>query len=112
MGTVNALDTKYMTLQSKYDSLHSKFEQLQLNHTSLEKNAFQIQQKLTSLERIQGVANIGMIIDDSTETNRLELELQMTNNKLSSVENDVNGRKQDFIALFKDVSLGYPKIFP
>ena len=112
MGTVNALDTKYMTLQSKYDSLHSKFEQLQLNHTSLEKNAFQIQQKLTSLERIQGVANIEMIIDASTETNRLELELQMTNNKLSSVENDVNGRKQDFIALFKGVSLGYPKIFP
>ena len=36
MGTVNDLDTKYMTLQIKYDSLHSKFEQLQLNHTSLE----------------------------------------------------------------------------
>ena len=100
MGTVNALDTKYMTLQSKYDSLHSKFEQLQLNHTSLEKFAFQLQQKLAALESLKGVANLGMIIDARNETNRLELELQMTNNKLSSVENDVNARKQDFIALF------------
>ena len=100
MGTVNALDTKYMTLQSKYDSLHSKFEQLQLNHTSLEKFAFQLQQKLATLESLKGVANLGMIIDARNYTNSLELELQMTNNKLSSVENDVNARKQDFIALF------------
>ena len=100
MGTVNALDTKYTTLQSKYDSLHSKFEKLQLNHTSLEKNVFQLQQKLASLERLKGVANLGMIIDARNETNRLELELQMTNNKLSVVENDVSARKQDFIALF------------
>ena len=89
-----------MTLQSKYDSLHSKFEQLQLNHTSLEKFAFQLQQKLAALESLKGVANLGMIIDARNETNRLELELQMTNNQLSSVENDVNARKQDFIALF------------
>ena len=100
MGTVNALDTKYTTLQSKYDSLHSKFEKLQLNHTSLEKNVFQLQQKLASLERLKGDANLGMIIDARNETNRLELELQMTNNKLSVVENDVSARKQDFIALF------------
>ena len=100
MGTVNALDTKYMTLQSKYDSLHSKFEQLQLNHTSLEKFAFQLQQKLATLESLKGVANLGMIIDARNYTNSLELELQMTNNKLRSVENDVNARKQDFIALF------------
>ena len=100
MVTVNALDTKYMTLQSKYDSLHSKFEQLQLNHTSVEKFAFQLQQKLATLESLKGVANLGMIIDARNYTNSLELELQMTNNKLRSVENDVNARKQDFIALF------------
>ena len=41
-----------------------------------------------------------MIIDARNETHRLELELQITKNKLSSVENDVNARKQDFIALF------------
>jgi hypothetical protein len=94
------LDTKYITLQSKYGLLHSKFEQLQLNHTSLEKFAFQLQQKLAALESLKGVANLGMIIDARNETNRLELELQMTNNKLSVVENDVSARKQDFIALF------------
>jgi hypothetical protein len=63
MGTVNALDTKYMTLQSKYDLLHFTFEQLQLNHTSLEQFAFQLQQKLATLESLKGVANLGMIID-------------------------------------------------
>jgi len=89
-----------MTLQSKYDSLHAKFEQLQLNHTSLEKFAFQLQQKLASLESLKGGANLEMIIDTRYQTNRLELELQMTNKKLSSVENDVNARKQDFIAFF------------
>ena len=100
MGTVNDLDTKYMTLKSKYDSLHSKFEKLQLNHTSLENNAFQLQQKLASLESLKGDANLEMIIDARNETNRLELELKMTNNKLDVIENDVNARKQDFIALF------------
>jgi hypothetical protein len=78
------LDTKYITLQSKYGLLHSKFEQLQLNHTSLEKFAFQLQQKLAALESLKGVANLGMIIDARNETNRLELELQMTNNTSSS----------------------------
>jgi hypothetical protein len=79
-----------------------------LNHTSLEKNFFQLQQKLASLERLKGVANLGMIIDARNETNRLELELQMTNNKLSVVENDVSARKQDFIALFNKVSQEMP----
>jgi hypothetical protein len=52
-----------MTLQSKYDLLHFTFEQLQLNHTSLEQFAFQLQQKLATLESLKGVANLGMIID-------------------------------------------------
>jgi hypothetical protein len=38
------------------------------------------------------------------ETIHLEKTLQVTNNKMNAVINDVNTRKQDFIALFQRVS--------
>lgn len=88
MGTVNALDAKYMSLQSKYDSLNSKFEQLKLNHTSLEKFAYQLQQKLASLDdRNETNHYIALLRKANSTEYALEHAKLLINNSLAKFQN-------------------------
>ena len=67
------------------------------NNTVLKDKIELLEQNLTTMENTKSDLNF------RNETNRLEKALQMTNNKLSAVTNDVDARKQDFIALFQRV---------
>ena len=67
------------------------------NGTVLKDNVIQLERNLSAMENTKCCLNF------SKETSHLEKALQITNNKLNAVTNDVDARKQDFIALYQKV---------
>ena len=65
--------------------------------TVLKDNVLQFERNLSAMEKTKCCLNF------RSETSHLEKALQITNNKLNAVTNDVDARKQDFIALYRKV---------
>lgn len=99
-GTLENTDSNYIDLKIKYDLLQNAFNELKVNYSILEMYYHQVENKLTRIESLQGVSDLKIIDQIRNETHHLQQDLQATNYKLSSVVNDVNARKQDFLALY------------
>ena len=77
-------------------ALLQKFTGLNQNHTTLKDNVIQLDRNFT-------MENTKCYLNFRNETSHLVKALQITNNKVNAITNDVNARKQDFIALFQKV---------
>lgn len=73
---------------------------MKINNSRTNKYASLLEQEISNVKQLKNVANLQTVVNLTDDSERLEHELQITNNKMSSVANDVNARKQDFIALF------------
>jgi hypothetical protein len=94
-----ANDTK--TLVEEIIHLKRDHELLMTEVAGLIQNNTVLTDKIELLERnVTTMQNTQFDLNFRNATNRLEKALQMTNNKLNVVTNDVDARKQDFIALF------------
>ncbi|XP_071171990.1 heavy metal-binding protein HIP-like [Mytilus edulis] len=85
--------------------LCQKLTELELNNTHMNSYARILEQELISVKQLKSVANLETVLNISSETKHLKNELQLTNNQLQSIANDVNARKQDFIALFNKADM-------
>ena len=86
-----ALEEEIIHLKRDQELLKTEVAGFMQNTTVLRDKVMQLEQNLTIMQNTQCDLN-------------LEKTLQVTDNKLNVVINDVNARKQDFIALFKMVS--------
>ena len=91
------LEEEIIHLKRDQELLKTEVAGLIQNNTVLKDKIELLEQNLTTMENTKSDLNF------RNETNRLEKALQMTNNKLNAVTNDVDARKQDFIALFQRV---------
>lgn len=99
-GTLENTDSNYVDLKKKYNLLQNAFNELKVNYSILERFYHRMENKLTTIESMHGVSYLKSIDKLRNETNELQQDIQATNYKLSSVVNDVNARKQDFLALY------------
>jgi predicted RNase H-like nuclease (RuvC/YqgF family) len=93
-----ALEEEIIHLKRDQELLKTEVAGLMQNNTVLKDKVIQLEQNLTTMQNTQCDLNF------RNETIHLEKTLQVTNNKMNAVINDVNTRKQDFIALFQRVS--------
>lgn len=98
---LKTLEARFSELKNDHDALKVKFNQLQLNHSSLQKSSNQLEKEFTLLKQLPIVGELQFIVEVHNETKHLADELTLTKSKLGAVTNDVNARKQDFIALFQ-----------
>ncbi|CAG2192382.1 unnamed protein product [Mytilus edulis] len=92
-------------LQNEYNLVKAELNELKLNYSQTNQYNSLLEQELSAVKQLKSVANLQTILNLTDDTKRLEHELQIMNNKMSSIANDVSARKQDFIALFNKAEL-------
>lgn len=95
----------YSNLQIKYDLVKAELNEVKLNSTQTCKYARVLEGEIETIKHLKIMADLQAIVNISIKANNTEHELKTTKTKLDSVVNDVNARKQDFIALFNKADL-------
>ncbi|CAG2192380.1 unnamed protein product [Mytilus edulis] len=100
-GDMRKMISNYSKLQNEYTLVKAELNVLKLNNSRTNQYNSRLEQELSAVKQLKSVANLQTILNLTDDAKRLEHELQITNNKISSIANDVSARKQDFIALFQ-----------
>ena len=90
-----ALKNEIIHMKRDHELLKTEVVGLIQNNTILKDKLALLERNLTTIQNKQCDLNL------RSETSHLEKALQITNNKLNTVINNANARKQDFIALFQ-----------
>ncbi|XP_071171944.1 myosin-J heavy chain-like [Mytilus edulis] len=99
-GNMRKMVSNYSNLQNEYNLVKAELNELKFNVTRTNQYASLLEQELSNVKQLKSVANLQTVVNLTDDAKRLEHELQITNNKMSSIANDVSARKQDFIALY------------
>ena len=94
---LNAVINDAIARKHNFSVMSQQVAGLMQNGTVLKDNVLQFERNLSAMEKTKCCLNF------RSETSHLEKALQITNNKLNAVTNDVDARKQDFIALCRKV---------
>ncbi|CAC5396782.1 unnamed protein product [Mytilus coruscus] len=129
------LEKQYNHLLNKTDTLQNRFNILEQHYTALQTEYLQQQKthsvdimyihqnlskldvitkdlgnELLSLKHLKTVSDLQRVNDILNDTKHLEDEIQKTNGKVNNLENDLEARKNDVLALFNKADLTERKL--
>ncbi|VDI49111.1 Hypothetical predicted protein [Mytilus galloprovincialis] len=95
-----AVANKYTELQNNYTMLKNLVVKVETTNHVLENKTNLIEKENKMLTQLQTISDLKSVYNLWNQTKHLEEELLKTNYNLESIVNDVDARKQDFLALF------------
>ncbi|VDI55949.1 Hypothetical predicted protein [Mytilus galloprovincialis] len=102
---IRKMVSNYSSLQNEFNLVKAELNELKLNNSRTNQYARLLEQELSNVKQLKNVANLQTVLNLTDDVKRLEHGQHITNNKISSIDNDVSARKQDFVALFNKAEL-------
>lgn len=111
---LNILEQQYTALQNEYiqqQKMHSvDIMYMHQNVSKLDVITKDLGNELSSLKHLKTVSDLQRVNDILNETKHLENEIQKTNGKVNILENNLEARKNDVLALFNKADLTERKL--